>query len=88
MHYDVCISIIIGCSLSVPAGWRSPIYDFIAGRRGAAEPVHRERVRRGRVHEHEPSDRAIVASFSRFLGRREASQLAKPNDPQRAGERT
>lgn len=45
MHYDVCISIIIGCSLSVPAGWRSPIYDFIAGRavcHGAAKPVHRE----------------------------------------------
>lgn len=32
MYYDVCISIIIGCSLSVPAGWRLPIYDFIAVR--------------------------------------------------------
>lgn len=35
IYYDVCISIIIGCSLSVPAGWRSPIYDFIAIRAGA-----------------------------------------------------
>ncbi|OAD55228.1 hypothetical protein WN48_04985 [Eufriesea mexicana] len=55
MHYDVCISIIIGCSLSVPAGWRSPIYDFIAGRavcHGAAKPVHRESAET--KFEHEP----------------------------------
>ena len=63
MHYDVCISIIIGCSLSVPAGWRSPIYDFIAGRAvchdGAAKPVHREKCgNRERERERETKFRA------------------------------
>lgn len=49
IYYDVCISIIIGCSLSVPAGWRSPIYDFIAVRAGGAPRIRRSSLR-ARLH--------------------------------------
>ena len=78
MHYDVCISIIIGCSLSVPAGWRSPIYDFIAGRAvchdGAAKPVHREKcIEEEREREREPSfehEPIVARLFLRLLNRR------------------
>jgi len=47
-----CISIIIGCSLSVPAGWRSPIYDFIAVCAARRECVDQ-------VREHEPDARPL-----------------------------
>lgn len=59
MYYDVCISIIIGCSLSVPAGWRSPIYDFIAVRAARRECDDQ-------VREHESCVRPLsfLVSFS------------------------